>query len=249
MTLIQSLSRIDDFLSQNVPDQLSLWGHGLNDEQINDLVKDIPFFFPEEVRELYRWHNGTEYHWICSHAYPLRSLEEVIELYKYFSDFPEIWESQLFVFGLGKDNFLVDIKKTDSPVWYNFAESPATEIFWSSITKMMQTIANACETGVYSLLDNGYFASDNKKFLEAMWRNDPDTMNSLVEHLRTVKKERLDCIPDGYDNIQRLVWGDNSKLFDKIRSASLEDPMRVEMLQEFTSIFLEECEQIIGKAI
>jgi cell wall assembly regulator SMI1 len=52
MTLIQSLSRIDDFLSQNVPDQLSLWGHGLNDEQINDLVKDIPFFFPEEVREL-----------------------------------------------------------------------------------------------------------------------------------------------------------------------------------------------------
>jgi cell wall assembly regulator SMI1 len=52
MSLIQALSRIDDFLSQNVLEQLSAWRYGLNDEQINDLVKDIPYFFPEELREL-----------------------------------------------------------------------------------------------------------------------------------------------------------------------------------------------------
>ena len=42
MLLIQSLSRIDNFLSQNDPAYLAKWGDRLNENQINDLVKDIP---------------------------------------------------------------------------------------------------------------------------------------------------------------------------------------------------------------
>jgi hypothetical protein len=134
-------------------------------------------------------------------------------------------------------------------------ESPVTEIFWSSITKMMQTIADAYETGAFYLLDNGYFASDGKKFLEVMWKNDPEIISSLMDHLRTVKEERLNNLIShdfsigyqsliGYESIKRFVWEDISELFQAIRATS-DNSIRAEMIQEFTSAFLEECERII----
>jgi hypothetical protein len=125
-------------------------------------------------------------------------------------------------------------------------EVGSTEIFWSSISTMMNTIADAYETGAY-YLDNDCFEVDNRKLLEVMWRNDPNMINSIIKQLEIVKKDRLNHLPSKY-NISRFVWHDISKLFETIRLTS-DNSIRSELLQEFTSIFLEECEQIINRAV
>ena len=73
-----------------------------------------------------------------------------------------------------------------------------------------------------------------------------------MNHLRIIKEERLykiifDDIPIGYESIKRFVWEDISELFQAIRATS-DNSIKAEMLQEFTSIFLEECERIVSKA-
>ncbi|ELS32634.1 MULTISPECIES: SMI1/KNR4 family protein [Pseudanabaena] len=238
MSLTNALSRIDTFLSQNYPTQFAEWGDGLSEEKINDLVKDLPFVFPEELRELYKWHNGSGDHWICV-VFPFSSLEDAIKDYKIISTFPNSWKVNSFpLFSYEDDILFVDCGKNDLPVWYMYWENGSTEIFWSSITKMILTIAEAFEMGAYGS-DNDYYESDKRKLLKVMWRNDPDIINSLIEQLKIVKQERLHHIPYGYESIQRFVWQDIDKLLTS-------DQTKVDMLQEFTSIFLDECDRIIN---
>lgn len=122
---------------------------------------------------------------------------------------------------------------------------------------MFQVIADAYEIGAYYLDDNytyfavdgeyTYFVTDGKKLLEVMWRNDPDIVNSIIEQLKIVKEERLNDIPFGYESIKRFIWQDISEIFDRIRSDTLTDLESVEALQEFSSIFLDECERIVNE--
>jgi hypothetical protein len=249
MLITQSLKRIHAFLLENAPAQLAQWSNGLSEEQINDLLKDTPCILLDDLRGLYKWHNGSGYNSICDN-YRLYSLENAMELYKFYSAFPGLYKPGLFPFAINsvQDILFVNCYSKQPEVEYMFCEDGSKEIFWSSITKMMQTIAEAYETGAF-YLDNDYFASDNRKFLEVMWRNDPDIINLLIEQLRTVKEERLNRIPGGYESIQRFVWQDISKPFNAIRSTLLSDPERVDLLQEFTSNFLEECERIINVSI
>jgi hypothetical protein len=247
MLIIQSLSRIDSFLLQHAPVQLAQFGNGLTEEQINHLTKDMPCPLLGELHELYKWHNGSGYNLIC-HGYYLEPLEDTMKVMKILYNMPNFWESDFFRFAVDnkQDFLLVDCHKHNSPVWYRSSEDPTTEIFWSSITKMMKTIAEACEMGAYCF-DNDYFVSDNRKFLEVMWRNDPDIINSIVEQLEIAKEDRLTHISSSrYESISRFVWQDISELFDKIRSTR-DDAVSVEILQEFSSIFVDECKRIMNR--
>jgi hypothetical protein len=246
MSIIQFLSRINLFLSQNAPTQLIQWNDGLNEDQINDLVKDIPCILSVELRELYKWHNGSGYNPIC-HDYYLNSLEDAVDTNMIFYAFPNSWKPSFFEFASNEiqDYLFVDCNINDSPVWYRYWENSGVEMFWSSTTKMFQTIADAYETGAYYLDDN-YFVTDGKKLLDVMWRNDPDIINSIIEQLKIVNEERLNDIPFGYESIKRFIWQDISEIFDRIRSDTLTDLESVEALQEFSSIFLDECESKVA---
>ncbi|WP_055077393.1 SMI1/KNR4 family protein [Pseudanabaena sp. 'Roaring Creek'] len=246
MSLTNALSRIDTFLSQNYPAQFAKLGGSLSEEQINDLGKDIPCVLSKEVRELYKWHNGSGYSPIWHNYYYISSLQDAVEMYEILSTFPDSWELSFFSpFIFDEIEFLfVDCNKEESPVWYIFWEDMGTEMLWTSLTKMMESIAEAYETGAY-YFDNDDLVTDNKKFLEIMWRKDPDIISSLTEHLRTVKENRLNHISCGYKSMERFVWQDIAELFNAILGTS-DNSARVEMLQEFTSIFLDECDRIIN---
>lgn len=258
MSIIQSLSRIDSFLSQNAPELLARFRKELSEEQINHLVRDLPWTLSEELHELYKWHNGSGYNLVC-HGYYLDSLEDAIETNEIFYTFPDSWKPSFFQFASNsiQEYLFVDCNIRDSPVWYCFWEGGSTEIFWSSTTKMFQVIADAYEIGAYYLDDNytyfavdgeyTYFVTDGKKLLEVMWRNDPDIVNSIIEQLKIVKEERLNDIPFGYESIKRFIWQDISEILDRIRSDTLTDLESVEALQEFSSIFLDECERIVNE--
>jgi SMI1 / KNR4 family (SUKH-1) len=57
--LIEGLERIEAWLKINMPDRASELRPGLSDDDIREQVNDLPFSLPEEIYELYGWHNGN----------------------------------------------------------------------------------------------------------------------------------------------------------------------------------------------
>ena len=72
MTVIkENLKRIWDCLVTKAPEITSLLQPGLKREEIDEIIKDLPFKLPEELYELYQWRNGLSddigvYNWITN---------------------------------------------------------------------------------------------------------------------------------------------------------------------------------------
>ena len=56
--LLEELAYIFEWLEYSVPELSDLYNPGLSREQIDTLVKGLPFKLSEEVCELYQWRNG-----------------------------------------------------------------------------------------------------------------------------------------------------------------------------------------------
>jgi hypothetical protein len=81
----ENLKRISDSLIAKAPELYTLLRPGLKPEEIEEITKDLPFTLPEEIVELYQWHNGLSkeiglygwLHWESSFYFP--SLTKAIE--------------------------------------------------------------------------------------------------------------------------------------------------------------------------
>jgi hypothetical protein len=85
--LTEALESIRDWLEKNNPYEFSRLRAGLSRDEIDELVKDLPFTVPEEVCELYQWHDGSVDRFIRSN-YNFMSLTEAIN--KYHEEMGEI---------------------------------------------------------------------------------------------------------------------------------------------------------------
>jgi hypothetical protein len=56
--LLEELAYIFEWLEYSVPELADLYNPGLSREQIDLIVKDLPFKLGEEIYELYQWRNG-----------------------------------------------------------------------------------------------------------------------------------------------------------------------------------------------
>ncbi len=56
--LTEALEKIDTFLSLNISIQANNLAPGINRDLIKEQIKQLPFEIPNEVYELYEWHNG-----------------------------------------------------------------------------------------------------------------------------------------------------------------------------------------------
>ena len=56
--LLEELAYIFEWMEYTVPDLSEHYNPGLTREQIDKMVKDLPFKLSEEVYELYQWRNG-----------------------------------------------------------------------------------------------------------------------------------------------------------------------------------------------
>lgn len=86
MTAIkENLKRISDSLIAKAPEVYALLRPGLKSEEIEKITKDLPFTLPEEILELYQWHNGLSkhigiYEWLYwESSFYFDSLTEAIE--------------------------------------------------------------------------------------------------------------------------------------------------------------------------
>ena len=57
--ITEALQRIEVWLQNHMPNRAAELRPGLTRNEINELVKDLPFNLPDEVYELYQWHDGS----------------------------------------------------------------------------------------------------------------------------------------------------------------------------------------------
>jgi SMI1 / KNR4 family (SUKH-1) len=79
--LTEALESIRDWLEKNNPYEFSHLRAGLSRDEIDELVKDLPFTVPEEIYELYQWHDGRVDRFIRN-SYNFMSLKEAISVYQ-----------------------------------------------------------------------------------------------------------------------------------------------------------------------
>jgi SMI1 / KNR4 family (SUKH-1) len=78
--LTEALESIRSWLEQNQPYEFSRLRAGLSRDEIDELVKDLPFKVPEEIYELYQWHDGVADRFLCC-EYDFMCLQEAISTY------------------------------------------------------------------------------------------------------------------------------------------------------------------------
>ena len=91
--LTEALERIRNHHLEHNPELVEALQPGLTREEIHELIKDLPFPFPEELYELYQWRNGMEddydYPFIHTYGgfYALIPLEDAVKRLQNFYKF------------------------------------------------------------------------------------------------------------------------------------------------------------------
>ena len=138
--LLEALERIN-FETEFYP--------GLTREEIDEIAQDIPFTFPEELYELYQWHNGVKerkgWDYCFAGTSEFLSLQEAIDFTRVIAEGEyneDSWKpNYFFAFAEGTDNgylYVLTIDKEKATVLDYCPDSMiATSIEFSSITQMM----------------------------------------------------------------------------------------------------------------
>ncbi|MEM6752416.1 MAG: SMI1/KNR4 family protein [Cyanobacteria bacterium P01_C01_bin.38] len=153
--LTDALNRIVNWLQKHPSEKyasVDVLQPGLSYEEIDKRVADLPFKLPEEVSQLYQWRNGTcegeeDFSKFFS-GYAFLSLESAIEEYEELN-----WKFHWFpIFYLDSRDYLIVLCQSEdlapiSRIYLGGGEDG--ELLFSSLTEMMQTIANNYESKDY----------------------------------------------------------------------------------------------------
>ncbi len=201
--LTQALESIFHSLEQYAPQEAASFQPGLTRTEIDNLMKNIPYKLPEEVYELYQWRNGsgTDHLHFCFGGRIFMPLEEAIDFYrggiKANEDFnpPEpFWNPLWFPIFEIYDTFSVVVmaKKPRKSSWVIecASETDIFEVSDKSLTNMMLTIAECCETGAYYINEKGEGCIDEDK-ATAIYRKYNRGIDSVWVNSQGKKIKRL----------------------------------------------------------
>lgn len=163
--LNQALERICNWFQVNAPALLTFLQPGLTCGQIDLQVQDLPFRLPEEVYQLYKWHNGSsaEQYIEFLPQYRFLSLEEAIAQYQMtveiWGDVSETenceggwgWFEGWFPLFAEDSNFYMiegQSQSISAPI-IHFSEYGEHKLIFNSLTDMMVAIAECLETDAY----------------------------------------------------------------------------------------------------
>jgi hypothetical protein len=170
MSIINVLDEFESWLWHHYPDALSSYSPGLTDEEIDAGFEKLSLIPSVEIRELYKWYNGTDnlfespyYHFDC--GIPLFSIDSAIKFsidfdwiaekinIKSFCPFPE-FECALHILACdgGETSPVLAIDEDFSP-----------RIAWTSISSMISSHLEAYDQGIITL--EKYQSQDKDRFL------------------------------------------------------------------------------------
>ncbi|MEH2157086.1 HEAT repeat domain-containing protein [Nostoc sp.] len=163
--LTQALEGILKWEQKLFPSQVSLLQPGLSDAEINQITQDWPIQLPTEVRELYKWRNGSgaddigQYNGIFD-GFTFLPLQEISVEYqpgteenrwKYPNDF---YPNSLKIFLTPEpDQGYIIVSKEGKIYWIEFGcwcdGFWVCEMYYTSLTNMMLTLAQYNEKNDY----------------------------------------------------------------------------------------------------
>jgi hypothetical protein len=80
--LTEGLGRIYSWFAEKIPDRISQIVSGISLEEIDEKVQELPFKVPNELYELYQWHNGSSGYKFLFESYEFMSLGQAVREYK-----------------------------------------------------------------------------------------------------------------------------------------------------------------------
>ncbi|MGB3655524.1 MAG: hypothetical protein WBA41_30545 [Rivularia sp. (in: cyanobacteria)] len=89
--ITEALQRIEVWLQNHMPNRAAELKPGLTKNEIEEQVKDLPFNLPEEVYELYQWHDGSVDRFVFE-QYDFLSLKYAIEAYYEWWGYVRVYE-------------------------------------------------------------------------------------------------------------------------------------------------------------
>jgi hypothetical protein len=183
--LTNALNRIMAWLEEHSPTSILGFQPGLSSKEVEEKISVLPFNLSQEVYELYRWRNGDEsYNSIFGYLWML-SLERACEFSEFFNGeyLLEVRKPKylLPLFEFDGEYFAVqgsDIPTATAPIFHIGSEYDLTPAF-VNLTRMMMTIAECYETGVYEVREYGLEVVNAAKFGEIRRRHNPGMAQSL----------------------------------------------------------------------
>lgn len=257
-SLMDALNKIQVWLQANYPNIAKSITPGLSLEEIQDITQIIPFTLPNEVYELYQWSRGhtPNTQTICTHMFEpyegmaLCSLETAIEILPTFEDeFEECTvkyvDKPLFPIFQTDASYLCVVgnweDKKSSPIIF-VSDINEIGVAYTSLTDMMQTLAECFETSVVSFDRKGYSHWDTEKYAQVYLKYN---FKLLDFSLQKLKKEliirqtnsilRQMAISNFLGDIYRLDR-ERRKLANKQLDSKVIEPLVIAMQNEDQSI-------------
>ena len=168
--LAENLRRIEAWKQEHDPAGAAALRPGLTDAQIDALTQKAGVVLPEEVRALYRWHDGTEGLFVG--AYDFLSLENSLD--GVGVPLPGDWH---VLFDLeGEYLFIVysDEPTTASAIWHYFPEEGAVYVAHTNLTLFTAVYAEGLESGAERPMGRDGVDIDDARIEAIRRRLDPE---------------------------------------------------------------------------
>jgi SMI1 / KNR4 family (SUKH-1) len=206
--LTNTLDRIQTWLKSNYPIVAEFIPSGLTIEEIREITSRLPFTLPKEVNELYQWSRGHNKDTLSSftsifdpyEGMSHSSLQLAIETQTSFENLPEelaleYISKQLFPLFELEGSYLCVIRDYEdnksSPVIL-VSQIGEITIRYSSLTSMMQTIAESFESGAFHFHKNGYSEWNEGVFSPIYVKYNSDILKFSIARLKqelTIRKD------------------------------------------------------------
>jgi hypothetical protein len=195
--LTDALNRIKAWLNNNYPTISDNITPGLNTEEIQDYITELPFSLPQEICELYQWSRGHTEETLTDYAHifcgmNLCSLDRAIKIFPTFDDeFEECsrkyMRKQLFpIFSL-ENIFLCVIGDWDehysTPIIFVSDINDITHKY-VDLTNMMLTLAECFEESVFAFNEDGSWDYDADKFSPIYIKYNAEILKFSLEKLK-----------------------------------------------------------------
>lgn len=152
----------------------------LTPDEIQRRLADIGLVAPQDVIELYSWHNGTRVEpgtYLDSvHFFPgfsFLSLDDAVRHYVAFRD-DERWDrGWLPIFANGGGDFYAVVACSPFPVVGFLIDQREHPVEYESLDAMVSTLSESFDQGAFFVDQRGYLESDDRRHAEIARRNNP----------------------------------------------------------------------------
>lgn len=227
-SLTEALERIMNWLQQHKPDYAGTFLLGLSHSEITERLGDFHSQVPQTIYELYRWRNGTRGYQNDSVVFPplvFLPLEDAVELCLEFIDISKEIEDEIKYEGnllfpfleIDGDRCAVLLREAgmqDSPI-IHIGETYSTRLMYSSLTSMMQTLAECYETGGYyiaaeGLEEEGFTVADESKVATSLRKYNPEMNANALAVIQTLLLQETELSKESleelYSATSRMRW-------------------------------------------